>query len=69
MYYFVVLVTFDSFLVGGTDIDCAQGLGLPKWPINQLKLVLQNREQTKRAYCQNKHTVGLVNILLVLSKA
>ena len=31
---------FDSFLVGRTEIECAQGLGLPKWPINQLKLVL-----------------------------
>ena len=33
---------------------------LPKWPINQFKLVHQSRQQRLRAYCSSKYTVCVV---------
>ena len=39
------------------DIECAVHVALPKWPINNFKLVKQSRQQVPRAYCPNLYTV------------
>ena len=53
-----IYLSIPSWLVWA-EIECAMYFVLPKWPINQIKLVRLDRQQMLRAYCSNIHTVKI----------